>query len=103
MAYEILWTKEALSNLEGILDYLQTKWTQREVNNFKNKLSSLINLIGQRPLLFPKSSYREDLHKAVLSKQTSIFYLVKKNQIHLVFIFDNRMDTKKIEKRQPNN
>ena len=36
MAYEykIFWTNEAINNLEEILDYLNFRWTEREVNNF---------------------------------------------------------------------
>ena len=97
MGYKILWTKEALSNLGDIVDYIEAHWTNRELENFKKKLSSLIEIIAQRPLIFPKSAHRSDLHKAVLSKQTSIYYLVKGKEIHLVFLFDNRMDTTRLK------
>ncbi len=43
--YKIFWTEEAIQNLEEILDYLLRKWTQREVDNFKFKLSKQIDLI----------------------------------------------------------
>ena len=32
--YKILWTNEAIKNLEKILDYLQKRWTRREMDNF---------------------------------------------------------------------
>jgi len=43
MDYKIFWTKEAIRNLEEIIDYLYSKWTQREVDNFKTKLSKQID------------------------------------------------------------
>ncbi len=49
MDYKIIWTNEAINNLEEILNYLIENWTQREVSNFKNKLSNQIHLIQQFP------------------------------------------------------
>ena len=71
--YKIFWTNEAIENLESILDYLKHRWTQREVDNFKNSLSKQISLIEQNPNLFPISQINPRLRKAVLSKQTTIF------------------------------
>ena len=95
--YKILWTDEAINNLESILDYLTNHWTQREVDNFKIRLSNLISLIQQNPDLFPLSPYKSKLHKAVLSAQTTIFYEVSEQLIHLVYLFDNRQDIKRLK------
>lgn len=34
---KVFWTDEALRNLESILDYLNNKWTRREIDNFMKK------------------------------------------------------------------
>ena len=94
--YKILWTDEAIDNLESILDYLNNHWTQREVDNFKLRLSKLISLIQHNPELFPFSPYNSKLRKAVLSTQTTIFYEVSGQLIHLVYLFDNRQDIERI-------
>jgi len=77
MDYKIFWTEEAIANFEEILDYLSTNWTKREVDNFKEKLSKQINLINRNPRIFPVSTFQPRLRKAVLSKQTSIYYEVR--------------------------
>ena len=89
MGYKIFWTEEAIRNLEEIVNYLLSRWTQKEVNNFKLKLSRQIDLIGNNPKLFPISTFQPRLRKAVLSKQTSIFYEIKDNEIYLAYIFVN--------------
>jgi plasmid stabilization system protein ParE len=43
--FQILWTDEAISNLDDIIDYLNDKWTEREIIHFKKKLSRQISLI----------------------------------------------------------
>ncbi len=98
MDYKIFWTSEAINNLEEILDYLHERWSEREVKYFKTKLSKRIELISIFPTMFPVSTYNIDLRKAVLSKQTTIYYQIKGDEIFLVFIFVNSQDIKKIEK-----
>lgn len=44
MAYKLRWSNEAVQNLEEILDYLNTYWTEKEVNYFKKKLSYQLDL-----------------------------------------------------------
>jgi len=46
----------------------------RELSKFKSKLSKQLDLIQKNPRLFPISEVQPRLRKAVLSKQTTIFY-----------------------------
>lgn len=96
-SYNLHWTNESIKNLENILDYLKSNWSEREVANFKVKLSKQLDLICQFPFIFPKSEYQNRLRKAVLSKQTTIFYEVKENDIFLAYIFVNKQSIKRIK------
>lgn len=95
--FQIIWSDEAISNLENILDYLERKWTEREVNRFKVLLSRLLEVIQNNPEIFPQSGVQPLLRKAVLSKQTSIYYLVRNENIYLVYLFDNRMNPERLK------
>ncbi len=95
--YKIFWTDEAINNLEDTLDYLNDRWTQREIDNFKNRLSKQIGLIKQNPGLFPISQYNSRLRRAVLSRQTTIFYEVTGQIIYLVYLFNNNQDIERIK------
>lgn len=95
--YQILWTAEAINNLESILEYLTKRWSQHELNNFKVRLSNLVNLIRQNPILFPVSQYNFRLRKAVLSKQITIFYEVAGQIIYVVYLFNNRQNIERIK------
>ena len=94
--FKIYWTEEAVNNLESILEYLTNRWTQREVDNFKKTLGKQIELIENNPLLFPISEFNNKLRKAVLSKQTTIFYTVSGQIIYLVYLFNSRQGVDKI-------
>jgi len=95
--YKIFWTDEAINNLEDILDYLLKNWTQREVDNFKSRLSKQIRLIEQNPNLFPISKYNSRLRRAVLSKQTTVFYEVSGQIIYLVYLFNTKQAIERIK------
>ncbi len=97
MEYKIFWTEEALKNLDEIMEYLRVNWSQKEIDNFKIKLSKQIKLIQRFPGMFPVSTYNPRLRKAVLSKQTTIFYEIKMNMIYLVHLFVNHQDINKIK------
>jgi plasmid stabilization system protein ParE len=94
--FKVFWTDEAIKNLQSIMDYLDSQWTQREIDNFKKKLAKQIELIETNPSLFPVSEYNPRLRKAVLSKQTTIFYEIADRMIYLVYLFNSRQDIEKI-------
>ena len=92
MVYKLFWTDEAIHNLKEILDYLIHNWTQKEVDQFKQKLAKQLDLILKNPKMFPVSSYHPRLRKAVLSKRITIFYELRENVIYLVYIFVSYRD-----------
>ena len=96
MDYRIFWTNESLANLQDTLDYLNSRWTEKEVNNFKSKLGKLIELIEKQPLIFPVSVHNPNLRKAVLSPQTTVYYRINYQQVEIIYIFNNRKNPKLI-------
>lgn len=80
--YKIIWTDEALANLADIVDYLEHRWTKREIRNFAKLLDRQINIIQSNPELFPISP-------------TSIYYRIDNTEIRIVTLFDNRQNPKR--------
>ena len=95
--FKVVWTDEAIDNLESILDYLDHIWTQRETDNFKKQLGKKIELIEQNPKIFPVSAYNPRLRKAVLSRQTTIFYEIADDVVNLVYLFNSKQDIERIQ------
>ncbi len=94
--YKIIWSDEALTNLDAILKYLEIYWTEKEIKRFLNNLDKRIKLISLNPLIFPSTLRSNNIRKSVLSKQTSIFYRVSKDQIEIISIFDTRQNPDKL-------
>ena len=88
--YNIIWTREAVNNLDDITEYLLDFWSEREFKIFIEKLEKLLALISDTPTIFPASKKRKNLRRAVLSKQTTIYYSVESDAITIISLFNNR-------------
>jgi len=93
--YKLNWSDEALKNLKGILSYLEENWTEKEISRFAQNLDQHLSLIIENPRLFPKVG-NASVRKAVLSKHSSVFYVLDSKEIQILFIFDNRQNPEKL-------
>ena len=89
-------SSRSIKEIRNIVDYLNVKWSERISKNFLSKLKRNIDLIQLNPELFPVSEF-EDLRKCVVSKQTSVFFIIKNNTIYIVSVFDTRQNPNKIK------
>lgn len=95
--YNIVWTDEALQGLQRTINYLEQRWTQKEIRNFTRLLDKHLNIIKENPKIFPQSNKSIDIRRTVLSKQTTIYYKVEDSTIYLLTLFDNRQDPNKLK------
>ncbi|MDB5156470.1 MAG: hypothetical protein JWR50_1177 [Mucilaginibacter sp.] len=58
-------------------------------------LENFEKVVSVFPEIYPKSVLSKNIHRAVLSKQLSVFYTVTGDEISVVGILDNRMDQDK--------
>ncbi len=92
--YDILWTPNALNELEQTIDYLEKNFSEKEVKKLAEKIESTIQLISKNPNLFPKSE-NKNIHKAVLLKYKSMYYWIKDDNIEILSFFSNRQNPNK--------
>lgn len=92
--YKLIWSDEALNNLKGIIDYLENRWTKKEIKKFALLLDKQLKLIEDNPFLFAESDKSNGLRKSVLSKQTTIYYRIIGYEVRIITLFDNRQNPK---------
>lgn len=93
--YKILWTDHAISELKETIEYLESKWTERELRTFSAKLDHTIELISKSPEIFPVSFEKKNIRKAVVEKHNNLYYRINKNSIEIVSLFSNRKNPNK--------
>jgi len=94
MALSVVWSQKARQTFLEIINYLQTNWTDREVNSFVKATDRIVDLASTYPNLFSLTGKKKNTHRSVISKHTSLFYRVKKNRIELITFWDNRRNPK---------
>ena len=93
--YNIFWTDHAISELKETIEYLENKWTERELRTFSAKLDHTIELISKSPEIFPSSIEKRNVRKAVVEKNNSLYYQINGKTIEILSLFSNKKNPKK--------
>jgi plasmid stabilization system protein ParE len=91
MSYSVIWSPTARITYYQVLEYLDEKWTVKEIEVFIIRTEEVINYICDNPLLYPYSN-ESDTHRCVVVKQVSLFYRVRTSTIELLVFWDTRQD-----------
>ena len=86
------WTPNAKIELSQNLDYINERWTDRELKNFVSLLEKNISTIVLFPHIFPASSQNSNVRRCVVSKQTSLYYKVEEDRIIILSLFSNKQN-----------
>ena len=93
----VIWSPSAKQDLENITDYIMNEWGSRIVSKFLIKLNRIISQITVNPKQYPLFNSRLKIRRCVISKQNTLFYRIKKNEIEIVRIYDTRQDPEKLK------
>tara|TARA_Y100000815_G_C13170526_1_gene435392 strand:+ start:261 stop:563 length:303 start_codon:yes stop_codon:yes gene_type:complete len=88
--YKILWSDHAIFELKETIEYLENKWTEKELRKFSAKLDHTIELISKSPEIFPISIEKNNIRKAVVEKHNNLYYRINKNTIEIISLYANR-------------
>ncbi len=95
--YNILWTENALTELENTFHYIETNWTRKELKNLSENIEKTIFLLSINPLIFPLSYTKKDVRRVVVMSLNTIYYRVVGNQVEILSFFSNRQNPNKIK------
>jgi plasmid stabilization system protein ParE len=88
--YELVWSEEALNGLKDIIDYLERKFSEKDIKKFAKKIDKQIEIIKNNPETFSFSPKSRHVRRTIVAKLTSIYYRIDGDIITLVTIYDNR-------------
>jgi len=77
MALKIVWTQKAVKGLETVIEYLEAKWTVKEILNLEQKILGLLNRINKYPKICPETGKYKNVHKGLVDKSNYIIYRIK--------------------------
>lgn len=88
---EIIWSGEAAKDYHQNIGYLLESWSEKSAMNFINEVDSVLEIIKERPEVYPLSGYRS-VRKAVIRKQITLFYKLEGTRVYLVRFWNNYQD-----------
>ena len=94
--YKIIWTNNALSELQKILEYLESTWSKKEISKFFKKFDRQLMLLSGNPYMYPISEKKESVRRSVVNKRLTLYYKIDINSIYLLSLFDNRRNPESI-------
>ncbi|NJN78514.1 MAG: hypothetical protein HC803_09505, partial [Saprospiraceae bacterium] len=74
IAYKLKWTPIAREDYASLLLFIETNYGRDKVLNFLEKTENILQRILEFPRIYPISNQRKNIRKAVISKQTSLYY-----------------------------
>ncbi len=92
MALDVRWTLEAETQLDQIIEYLEKNWTDREIENFFDKLEQGIKTIRTNPLQQKQSSRKKGTYEYQLVPQVTLFYVFDESIVDILLLWSNRMN-----------
>ena len=90
--FEVEWTKRSLQNAIAKKGYLLTKFTKKEVSRFESLLRQFELTVSNFPNLYPESKNQKNLRRAVIHKNTTVYYLFDKDKMTVIAMKDNRQE-----------
>jgi len=81
--------------LEELLEHILEEWGQKSKNDFLEQFTNDVRKIEKFPKSCPESKSLK-IHINVVSAQTSFYYRIKKKEIEILTITDNRQDPERI-------
>lgn len=92
MQFSVIFSDEANDTFESIGEQIRAKWGENEVNEFRKRTYKVVDIISRFPLIFQAVPAAENVRKAFIHKNCSMFYSVGSTHIEILFFWDNRQD-----------
>lgn len=90
MALKIQWTKRAEKSFERIVDYLLKNWSEKSAKKFVRTTNKKLEQIAENPKQYEEVINKKGVHRAVITRQTSVYYRVYNRMVRLITFWDNR-------------
>lgn len=94
---KVVVSESAARRLKQLMKHLEESWSENVKNKFMKKLDKRIEIVKRFPEAFPQSDLKKGLHKCIVTKQNTFYYIYNEDEIQIVAIFDSRQDPEKLE------
>jgi plasmid stabilization system protein ParE len=87
----IIWSDNAVEDVLENIDYLEKRWTKKEVDKFSEKIDAVLEQLSRGNLNFKPSGYK-NTYEVPIVKQITLYYQIQDNDILLIRFWNNYRD-----------
>ncbi len=92
MALDIVWADEANEDLDKIIEYLESKWSEKHIRQFFTRLEECLEHIQLAPHRQKNSLRKPETKEYQHSPKTTIFYSLDDQVVHILRVWSNIKD-----------
>ena len=92
MQFDVTFTNQADDTFDSIGNQILKRWGERELLIFRRRVYDVVERISKSPLIFRSVNNNDNIRKALVHKNCSMFYEIKGQKIDILFFWDNRQD-----------
>ena len=92
MAYKLKWTPIAKEDYASVLLFIEANYGRDKALIFLEKTENILLRILKFPRIYPISNKRKKIRKAIISKQSSLYYTIDDYEIWIIEFIDNRQN-----------
>ncbi len=97
MSLPIKWSPASKDEFAELLEYVETQFGLDAALKLLDKTDRVLDGISEHPAMFPASGASPAIRKAVITKQTSLFYRITIMEVQLLHFWDNRRNPDTLE------
>ena len=90
MTYTLVFSDTAIDTFESIKSQINDRWGTQQVMVFETRTLEVLDLIKSSPLIFQSIKIDNNIRKAVIHRNCSVFYEVREQTIEVLYFWDNR-------------
>ncbi len=94
MVKEIKWTPESIDAFNGIIKYLESEWTIKDIENFVTATKIIADFISEHPKMFRKTN-KKNIHEALVTPHNLMIYKIYPRHIDIITFWDTRKNPRK--------
>lgn len=97
---KVVWSAKARIEYLELLEYLSRSNSKKRIKTLSEGIEKVLSNITSKPKMYPLFNERlPNVHKAVITKRTTIFYRVQEavGEIEVIAVFDTRQDPDKLK------
>ncbi len=97
MSHTIKWSPVTKDEFADLLNYVETQFGLDAALKLLDKTEMVLEDISEQPAMYPASEKFPSIRKAVITKQTSLFYRITGVEIQLLHFWDNRRSPESLD------